>query len=34
MFVGALSVNGARVTTADIHASNGVIHVINRVLLP
>jgi len=29
-----VSVNGARVTTADIHASNGVIHVINRVLLP
>jgi uncharacterized surface protein with fasciclin (FAS1) repeats len=27
-------VNGARVTTADIGASNGVIHVINRVLLP
>ena len=27
-------VNHARVTTADIGASNGVIHVINRVLLP
>jgi uncharacterized surface protein with fasciclin (FAS1) repeats len=27
-------VNGARVTTADVGASNGVIHVINRVLLP
>ena len=27
-------VNRARVTTADIGASNGVIHVINRVLLP
>ena len=27
-------VNRARVTTADIAASNGVIHVINRVLLP
>ena len=27
-------VNNARVTTADVGASNGVIHVINRVLLP
>ena len=27
-------VGGARVTTADIGASNGVIHVINRVLIP
>jgi uncharacterized surface protein with fasciclin (FAS1) repeats len=27
-------VGGARVTTADVRASNGVIHVINRVLLP
>ena len=27
-------VNRARVTTADVGASNGVIHVINRVLLP
>ena len=27
-------VNRARVTTADIGASNGIIHVINRVLLP
>jgi uncharacterized surface protein with fasciclin (FAS1) repeats len=27
-------VNRARVTAADIGASNGVIHVINRVLLP
>ena len=27
-------VNGARVTTADVGASNGVLHVINRVLLP
>ena len=27
-------VNGARVTTADVGASNGVIHAINRVLLP
>jgi uncharacterized surface protein with fasciclin (FAS1) repeats len=29
-----VSVNRARVTTADVAASNGVIHVINRVLLP
>jgi uncharacterized surface protein with fasciclin (FAS1) repeats len=27
-------VNGSRVTTADIHASNGVIHVIDGVLIP
>jgi uncharacterized surface protein with fasciclin (FAS1) repeats len=27
-------VNRARVTTADVMASNGVIHVINRVLIP
>ena len=27
-------VNSARVTTADVTASNGVIHVINRVLIP
>jgi uncharacterized surface protein with fasciclin (FAS1) repeats len=26
--------NGARVTTPDVRASNGVIHVINRVLIP
>ena len=31
---GNVYVNGARVTTADVGASNGVIHVINRVLLP
>lgn len=29
-----VSVNNARVVTADIQASNGVIHVIDRVLLP
>lgn len=29
-----VKVNGARVTTADIQASNGVIHVIDAVLLP
>ena len=27
-------VNRARVTTPDVMASNGVIHVINRVLIP
>lgn len=31
---GGVSVNGARVVTADVKASNGVIHVINKVLLP
>ena len=29
-----VSVGGARVTTADVKASNGVIHVINKVLIP
>jgi uncharacterized surface protein with fasciclin (FAS1) repeats len=29
-----VSVNGARVTAADINASNGVIHAIDKVLLP
>ena len=29
-----VTVNGARVVKADIKASNGVIHVINKVLLP
>jgi uncharacterized surface protein with fasciclin (FAS1) repeats len=27
-------VNGAKVTTPDVSASNGVIHVVNRVLIP
>jgi uncharacterized surface protein with fasciclin (FAS1) repeats len=27
-------VNGAEVTTADVQASNGVIHIIDTVLLP
>ena len=27
-------INGAKVTTADVKATNGVIHVIDRVLLP
>jgi uncharacterized surface protein with fasciclin (FAS1) repeats len=31
---GGITVNGARVVSADVKASNGVIHVINRVLLP
>jgi len=31
---GNVYVNKAKVTTADVMASNGVIHVINRVLLP
>jgi uncharacterized surface protein with fasciclin (FAS1) repeats len=31
---GSVYVNGARVTAADVKASNGVIHVIDRVLLP
>jgi uncharacterized surface protein with fasciclin (FAS1) repeats len=31
---GKVFVNRAKVTTADVMASNGVIHVINRVLLP
>lgn len=31
---GTISVNGARVVQADVPASNGVIHVIDRVLLP
>ena len=31
---GKVYVNGAQVTTADIRASNGVIHVIDGVLLP
>jgi uncharacterized surface protein with fasciclin (FAS1) repeats len=31
---GAVSANGARVTQADVEAPNGVIHVVDRVLLP
>ena len=34
MTEGGVSVNGANVTTADIEASNGVIHVIDAVILP
>jgi uncharacterized surface protein with fasciclin (FAS1) repeats len=31
---GNVFVNGAKVTTADVTATNGVIHVVNRVLIP
>ena len=31
---GAVSVDGARVVSADVAASNGVIHVIDKVLMP
>ena len=31
---GTVKVNNARVTTADVLASNGVIHIINKVLIP
>jgi uncharacterized surface protein with fasciclin (FAS1) repeats len=31
---GKVRVDGATVTAADVHASNGVIHVIDRVVLP
>jgi uncharacterized surface protein with fasciclin (FAS1) repeats len=31
---GKVTVGGARVTKADVRASNGVIHVINKVLIP
>ena len=31
---GSVYVNNAKVTTPDVNASNGVIHVINRVLIP
>ena len=31
---GKVTVGGARVTTPDVAASNGVIHVINKVLIP
>jgi uncharacterized surface protein with fasciclin (FAS1) repeats len=30
----ALTIGGAQVTTGDIYASNGVVHVIDRVLMP
>jgi len=31
---GGVTINGAAVTSADVNASNGVIHVIDRVLMP
>jgi len=31
---GAVTINGARVVSADVAASNGVIHVIDKVLIP
>ncbi len=31
---GVVSVNGARVTQADVEAANGVIHVVDKVILP
>ena len=34
MTEGGVTVNGANVTTADIEASNGVIHVIDAVIMP
>ena len=34
MTEGGVKVNAANVTTADIEASNGVIHVIDAVILP
>jgi uncharacterized surface protein with fasciclin (FAS1) repeats len=32
--MGGVTVNGAKVVTADIAASNGVIHVVDTVLIP
>jgi uncharacterized surface protein with fasciclin (FAS1) repeats len=34
MTEGGVMVNDATVTTADIEASNGVIHVIDKVIMP
>ena len=34
MTEGGVTVNGANVVTADVDASNGVIHVIDAVILP
>lgn len=31
---GTVTVNNAKVTEADIHASNGIIHVVDKVILP
>ena len=32
--MGGVTVNGAKVVTADVAANNGVIHVIDTVLIP
>ena len=34
MVTGGVKINGANVVNADIEASNGVVHVIDTVLLP
>ena len=31
---GKVFVNGAKVVTPDVKASNGIIHAVNRVLIP
>lgn len=31
---GKVMINGANVTSADVHASNGIVHVIDKVILP
>jgi uncharacterized surface protein with fasciclin (FAS1) repeats len=31
---GTVTVNGAKVVAADVNATNGVIHVIDKVILP
>lgn len=31
---GSVMINGAKVTTADVAASNGVIHIVDKVILP
>lgn len=31
---GSVAINSSRVTTADVGATNGVIHIINKVLIP
>ena len=31
---GKVMINGAHVTSADVHASNGVVHVIDKVVMP
>ncbi len=34
LFLGGVSINKAKVTEADIYATNGVIHVVDEVILP